>query len=479
MKRIEPIGEPAKGSGSRAVVLAFVAVVLFVVALGLILNRHPVQRSYDAPRNGISPDSPEPSSYSRGSSRGPSPRRRTVESLPANSQPAEEIVASKVSQFGKRRCELMRAMAKHYHVEVPSEVERFFAAVESGRWEEIDAAHKALLAPGENLNQPGSPDLHQIWRPIQETWGAAREAHSWPAQILLDYGNAVLNSLRPGMIYAGGTDPGCFIPTMLNETADGERHIVLTQNALADGTYLNYLNFQYADQMSTLTDEESQRAFQDYVADAQKRLQHDQQFPDEPKQIKPGEDVKMVDGKTQVSGQVAVMSINEKLFQMLMDKNPSVPFAMEESFPFASMYKNATTLGPILEMRADGQNSLTSERAAQSVDYWREAAQQLLSDPEITADSDPRKAYSKLVSSQAGLLQGQNFTAEAEQAFRIALDLCPTSPEAVFRYANLLMKQNRAADALPVVEAAAQAAPENQQFQGLLQQLQKQKTKSP
>jgi hypothetical protein len=31
------------------------------------------------------------------------------------------------------------------------------------------------------------------------------------------------------MAYAGGTDPGCFIPTMLNETTDGEQHIVFTQ----------------------------------------------------------------------------------------------------------------------------------------------------------------------------------------------------------------------------------------------------------
>ena len=82
-------------------------------------------------------------------------------------------------------------------------------------------------------------------------------------------------------------DPGCFIPTMLNETSDDERHIVLTQNALADMTYLNNLDFLYSDRMATLTADDSQRAFQEYLADAQKRLQHDQQNPDEPKQLKP------------------------------------------------------------------------------------------------------------------------------------------------------------------------------------------------
>jgi hypothetical protein len=88
--------------------------------------------------------------------------------------------------------------------------------------------------------------------------------------------------------------------------------------------------------MTTLTKEDSQRAFQDYITDAQKRFQHDQQFPDEPRQLRPGEDVRVTDNRTQVSGQVAVMAINEKLFQTLMQNNPGVSFATEQSFPFPS-----------------------------------------------------------------------------------------------------------------------------------------------
>jgi len=391
-----------------------------------------------------------------------------------NEQTAQEIVAVRVMKFGKLRRELLHAMAKHHNVEVPDDVERFFDAVESGQWDEIDAAHRALLKDDKNLNQPRSGEIHQIWRPIQETWGAAREAHTWPAQTLLDYGNAILDSLRPGMIYAGGTDPGCFIPTMLNDTSDGEQRVVLTQNALADGTYLNYLEFKYGDRMATLTQEDSQRMFQEYVTDAQKRLQHDQQFPDEPKQVKPGEDIKESEGRVQVSGQVAVMSINEKLFQLLMSKNPDASFAMEESFPFSSLYNNATTLGPVMELGVqDGQNALSAEGAAQSVDYWRAAAERLLSNPDISEDSDARKAYAKLIASQAGLLADHKFTTEAEQQFRIANEIYPANPEAVFRYINLLLSQNRAGDALPIVENAIKAAPDNQQFQSLREQLSK------
>ena len=57
-----------------------------------------------------------------------------------------------------------------------------------------------------------------------------------------------------------------------------------------------------------------------------------------------------------------------------------------------------------MELRvADAQNVFTAERAAQSVDYWRTTAQQLLADSETPADSAARKAYSKLVSEQAAL----------------------------------------------------------------------------
>src|ERR1043166_9229346 len=405
-------------------------------------------------------------------------RRRARVLKPGSVEPAqtaEEIVTQKVVQFGRNRRELAQRLAKRFKVPVSPDVERFFAALESGRWEEIDAAHKALLEPGQGLNQPRSDELHHIWRPIQEAWGAAREAHDWPAQTLFNYGNSVLTSLRPGMVYAAGTDPGCFIPTMLNETTDGDRHIVLTQNALADGTYLDYLNTLYGDQMTTLTKDDSERAFKEYTDDAQKRLEHDQQFPNEPKQIRPGENVRMVDGKLEVSGQVSVMAINEKLFQTLMQNNPGLSFAMEQSFPFKSMYANTSPLGPVMELGVqDPQNALTAERAAQSVDYWRATAEQLLSDPAIADGSDPRKAYSKLIAEQAELFLARNYAAEAEQAFRIANEICPSSPEAVCRYVNLLVGQNRIQEAIPVVENAMRSDPANRQFQNLMNELQRQ-----
>ena len=381
-----------------------------------------------------------------------STHRSPDRSNPEPARAAQGIVAGKLAQFARSRREIVHGMARRFQVHMPVEVERFFDAAEAGGWDDIETAFKALRAGGYD-GAPRLESLNRIWPAILETYGTAEQAHAWPAQKLLDYGEAVLGSLRPGMVYVGGTDPGRFIPTLLNETSEGERHIVLTQNALADSSYLDYINFLYADQLATIASEDSQRAFQDYMADAQRRLLHDQQFPDEPKQIRPGEDIKLIDKRLQVSGQIAVMAINETLLQNLMAKNPDLSFALEESFPLKSTYGDAVPLGPIMELRAqDGQNALTAERATQSLDYWRATTQQMLSDPEASGSPDVLKTYAKMASAQANLLLDHNFAAEAEQTYRLASEIWPGCPEAAFSLSQLLARTGRAYEAVRLID---------------------------
>jgi hypothetical protein len=286
---------------------------------------------------------------------------------------------------------------------------------------------------------------------VLDAYGVAEQAHNWPAQQLLDYGNAILDSLRPGMVYVGGTDNGRWVPELLNETS-GDPHIIFTQNALADGTYLDYVRELYGDQFNGLTGEDSQRAFQQYTADAQKRLQHDLDFPDEPKQVLPGEDIQMVDGHVQVSGQVAVMEINQLLLQSLMQKNPDLTFAIEQSFPFQNTYSAALPLGPLMELNAQsGQNQFTAEVAAQSVDYWSSVTQSLLANPDVTGSEYALKSYSHDVNSTANLLAANSFVDQAEQAYALASQLYPGNPEPVNGLAQLLTQTGHADQAQTLI----------------------------
>jgi hypothetical protein len=384
---------------------------------------------------------------------------------PERKRSAEEVVADKVSQFARDRRRIAHAMAKRFKVDIPPEVDQFFEAVGAGRWSE----HNALFERIKQLRDSGQYEgLRTLFGPILEAQLVAECAHGWPAQKLLDYGQSILGSLQPGMVYVGGTDPGRGIPTLLNETSEGERHIVITQNGLADASYLQYVNFLYGDQLASLTPDETQRAFSDYLADAQKRLLHDQQFPDESKQVMPGEEIQLVDGanpgdakRVQVSGQVAVMAINERLLQAIMDKNPDLSFALEESFPLHSTYATATPLGPIMELRAQGgETAFTPELATQVLDYWQSMTQQIVSDPEAPPGSDPRRTYSHMAWSEGNLLSDHNFTDQAEQAYRLAMQLEPSNPEAVNALSELLAKSGRMDEARQLVDQFQRSYPD-------------------
>jgi hypothetical protein len=376
---------------------------------------------------------------------------------------AEQVVSGKVVQFGRNRRELVHAIARRTQKEVPPAIEKFFDAIESGRWEAIQAQWDAL-AP--HSGQFGSStnnwdELSSYWPSVLDAYGVAEQAHLWPAQKLLDYGNAILDSLKPGMVYVGGTDNGRWIPELLNETGDAEQHIIVTQNALADGRYGEFVSELYGNRLATLSSEDSQRIFQEYIADAQKRLQHDQRFPDEPKQLREGEDIQVVDGNVQVGGQVAVMAINEKLLQALMQKNPDLSFAIQESYPFKSTYGDALPLGPLMELGARiDQNSFTAETAEQSANYWRSATQQILADPEATASETALKAYSHDAVTAAHLLAAHNFSTEAEETYRLGAQLWPDNPEPVLGLADLLAAGGRTKEAQQLVEDFSQKHPD-------------------
>lgn len=416
-----------------------------------------------------SPDRAEPPNATSGNSSSEriaetSPAHRRIRSTTKRqtAKSAEEIIAEKVKQFGKSRRAIAERIAARLNQEMPLEIRAFFDAIEDGNWPEIERRWKELATHTHQYDhsRDDRPDLEPYWAAVLDAYGVAEQAHLWPAQKLLDYGNAILESLRPGMVYVGGTDNGRWVPTLLNETGSNP-HIIVTQNALADGTYLDFLRELYSDSFNTLTQEDSQRAFQEYTADAQKRLQHDLDFPDEPKQIRSGESVTMKDGKVQVSGVTAVMGINEKLLQMLMEKNPDLSFAMQESFPMRGTYADAVPLGPLMELGVnDAQTTFTSGRAAQSVNYWQSVAQATLNDPEALGSETTLRSYSHDVNSTANLLAAHNFTTEAEQAYRIATQLWPANADAAGGLANLLAQTGRTSEARQLLDNFARDHPD-------------------
>jgi len=263
------------------------------------------------------------------------------------------------------------------------------------------------------------------------------------------------------------------------------------------------------------TPEDSQKCFNEYLQDASRRLEHDQKFPNEPRQIKPGEDVKVIENRVQVSGQVAVMAINGLLTKVIFDHNPKNEFYVEESFPLDWMYPHLTPFGIIMKINRQPLPELTEDIVIRDHEFWKQYSKRLTGD--IVQDDTPvktiadwvektylrrdfsgftgdrrfvrddsgQKAFSKLRSSIAGVYAWRVMTSapgsphhkrmvkEADFAFRQAFAFCPYSPEAVFRYVNLLLSPEiqRFDDALIIAETCLKLDPYNGAVINLVNQL--------
>ena len=315
--------------------------------------------------------------------------------------------------------------------------------------------------------------------------------------------DSIINSIPANSIYFGGTDPGRGLPTAFEKNSiEGDPFFCLTQNALADSTYLDYLRAMYGGKIYTPTGQDSQRCFNDYLNDAQRRLQHDQRFPDQPKQLKPGEDVRQQGDHVEVSGQVAVMSINGLLTKVIFDQNPDREFYAEESFPLDWMYPYLTPNGLIMKLNRRPLAELSPEVLVRDRDYWREITavtvgdmvhddtsisklvekveqvyvqhdlQGFTGDPTFVENYYAKAILSKLRTSIGGIYawrlatnapaeyqpkaedDRQRLVEQTDLAFRQGFALCPYSPEAVFRYANFLVESHRVQDARMIAQTA-------------------------
>ncbi len=415
-----------------------------------------------------------------------------------------------------------RELAKTSDLTPTEDVWRYFAAGNQGNWTKATNLWQALRARAHQYEgTKADARIDAVWSPILETELAWEQFANWQEKDVLAYGNDIIRSIPPGSIYFGGTDPGRGVITAMSEAhASGKPFFTITQNALADNTYLDYVRKMYGAQLDLPAKADSEKAFADYVADAGKRLEHDTQFPKEPRQIRPGEDVTKKGDSVQVSGQVAVMAINSLIARTIFDRNATKDFYLEESFPLDWMYPHLTPNGLIMKVNREPLSALPADVVRQDHDYWSEQCGRLLGDwlkPETSvaavtafaekvhgqhdlagfsgdrdfvADQPAQKAYSKLRSAIGGVYywrishaknpeERKEMVAQADFAFRQAYALCPNSPEALYRFVQLLASPevNRVADALLLAETTQKLDSGNAPVGGLVQQLKQMKAR--
>jgi Flp pilus assembly protein TadD len=322
------------------------------------------------------------------------------------------------------------------------------------------------------------------------------------------------------------------LPVLIREAASNRRltsnNVIRLNRRMLEEAYpdsiVKSLGGIYPDtEIITPSAADSERCFDDYLHDAEKRLKHDKEFPNEPRQVKFGEDVQIVDGRVQASGQVAVMSINGLLAKVIFDKNPHHEFYVEESFPLDWMYPYLTPFGIIMKINRHPVPELTQDIIDKDHAFWSQFSRRTIGnwitydtsvkevcdwtekvylrhdfagftgDRKFIRDDDGQKAFSKLRSSiGASIYQWRSrpqnshipaerarVTKEAEFAFKQAFAFCPYSPEAVFHFMDLLLQQNRIDDALAILKTCQKLDPYNNQIDDWVDQLSRSKSTTP
>jgi thioredoxin-like negative regulator of GroEL len=267
--------------------------------------------------------------------------------------------------------------------------------------------------------------------------------------------------MGPRAVFFGGTDPGRFVPTYMIYSADVRPDVYLiTQNALADNTYMSVMRDLMGDEIWIPSVLDGNGAFQKYVEDVRTG------------RTPASADIKIEGGRVSVQGVGGVMLINGILAQMIFEHNKAQrDFYVEESYVIQWMYPYLTPHGLMMKINAEPMPNLPPDIVADDLDFWDWYTRRFVSNVKFLRDVCARKSFSKLRSAIAGVYTVRGMFNEAETAFKEALLLYPLSPEANFRLADLYMRWNKTPEAIRVMEIFCEQDPGNDRARGFVEEM--------
>ena len=286
------------------------------------------------------------------------------------------------------------------------------------------------------------------------------------------YGRDMLADLPKDSFVFGGTDPGRFVPTymILSESFEDKKNkrdpnfdrrdlYIITQNALADAFYNQYIRNHYS------TDRPAVRGWID------KWLGRDKHFPKAPLVLPRQEDImaiyqaaieKRQRDPSAVDPNSDPTVLNSLVGEWIWQRNKDQrAFFVEESFPMEWSYPNAVPHGLCYEIKKDPVPVLNPDLVQGDMDYWKEYIDHLKKDPRFEDDIDAQRSFSKLRNTGGNIYKWRKMPQAAEQAYRQALELWPGNTETLNNFSDLLLKQKRASELRDILEKASKADPNN------------------
>jgi len=293
------------------------------------------------------------------------------------------------------------------------------------------------------------------------------------------YGRDMLKDLDRDAVVFGGTDPGRFVPTYMifvesvqparwrqDPSFDRRDLYIITQNALADQTYMRYIRDHYDNSRPRMEKWYHKLLGRHELYPAEPlRLPSEDEFTAIFNQVveatrnQPGGGVKLVrdpSGKVmqaQVEGLQGVFNINGAVARWIFDNNKDKhSFYVEESHPLYWMYDYLEPCGLIMKLHKEPLKKLDPGVVTRDLDHWKKLKNELMANPAFRRDVAARRSFSKLRSSLGGLYAHWKMWREAEIALKESLEFYPESGEGRIRLTEAYVEQDRLEEARAVCE---------------------------
>jgi len=282
-----------------------------------------------------------------------------------------------------------------------------------------------------------------------------------------DFGHDMLRDLPLGSVVLGGTDPGRFVPTYMilgesTQPPDAKRDpdfdrrdlYIITQNGVGEPLYRKYLADHYGEERP-----KPRNAFERWLGRADAYPERPLVFPTEQEindAVSKEMDASMAKGTMDPSLPHSVVT------RLIWEKNrDSHEFFVEESFPIEWSYDHAEPHGLVYRINREPLKELPSDLVRKDFEFWDAYVRKLKDNPEYAKDYDAQRSFSKLRASSGNLYRYRKMDAEAERAYRQALELWQGNGESLNALNSMLWDRGDFDAVLAMLQPALDADPNN------------------
>lgn len=310
--------------------------------------------------------------------------------------------------------------------------------------------------------------------PLWTNYGPASQRDHWFGW---QFGHDMLKDLPKGSVVIGGTDPGRFVSTYMifgeslqpgavkKDPAFDRRDLyIITQNALGDPFYMEYLRDHYSSARPRV-----KNGFERWLG---RKHTYPEPFLVLPSRKDVDQAVAAAATPDPVTGRrletvPGILPFSAVLHWIWNQNRGAHDFFVEESFALEWTYDYAIPHGLLYRMNKTKLEKLPEDAVKNDFAFWADYKKRLLDDPKFHADFDARRSFSKLRSTAGNIYRHWKMFPEAERAYKEALELWPCEGNSLNSLMLLQWDRGEFDEILKYYDQAAREDPRGQSWKDL------------